>query len=126
MMYWVEGVDVAFSERREDDRHERSLGFACAAPRLDAFKHRVGRHAFRTSGLMCAKSYGSEFGGDNNSQNDLRLYAVFSFIFRSLSVAIRKTFVFFTGTKREGLASKTCQKTRLTINVRKSGGAASF
>jgi hypothetical protein len=46
MMYWVEGVDVAFSERREDDLHERSLGFACAAPRLDAFKHRVGRHAF--------------------------------------------------------------------------------
>jgi hypothetical protein len=23
MMYWVEGVDVAFSERREDDLHEK-------------------------------------------------------------------------------------------------------
>jgi len=46
MMYWVEGVDVAFSERRENDLHKRSLGFACAAPRLDAFNHRVGRHAF--------------------------------------------------------------------------------
>jgi hypothetical protein len=46
MMYWVKGGDVAFSERREDDLHERSLGFACAAPLLDAFKHPVGRHAF--------------------------------------------------------------------------------
>lgn len=64
--------------------------------------------------------------GDNNSQSDFRLYAVFSFIFRSLSVAIRKTFVFFTVTKREGSASKTCEKTRLKINVRKSGGLASF
>ena len=46
MMYRVEGVDVALSERREADLYERSLGFACAAPRLDAFKDRVGRHAF--------------------------------------------------------------------------------
>jgi hypothetical protein len=42
----VEGVEMAFSERREDDLHKLSLGLARGAPGLDALKDRVGRHAF--------------------------------------------------------------------------------
>jgi hypothetical protein len=79
-----------------------------------------------TSGLMCAKSYGSEFEGITIHRmicDSMRVSPLFSEVYPLLS---EKRPFFFTGIKREGAASETCQKTRLTINVRKSGGAASF
>jgi hypothetical protein len=64
--------------------------------------------------------------GQHGPQNVFRFYAGFSLVFRGLSPAVRKTSVFFTETQREGSASKTRQKTRLKINVKKTGGAAGF
>jgi hypothetical protein len=48
----VERVEMAFGKRREDDLHKMSLGLARGAPRLDAFKDRVGRHAFAGVGQV--------------------------------------------------------------------------